>query len=145
MPTIQQKRRVAEIRKYFQEECKENRGWTVEQSRSHLQSRFHLDNPSWYRLRGTLDRRPQTAVIADDRAVSAPEPEEEAGFELTIPAGLSGEAKDSLNKALEHISIQSSQIAALTQANAQLESRMIQQSKLVQFLKGVGKELIDAI
>lgn len=145
MPTIQQKRHVARIRRFFQTQCQ---GMTPEEAKEVIQQKFNVDKQQWYRIKNTLNQR--VHILDDDVAppqstATEPPQAEEASFELSIPADLDEEAKATFNRMLGMINQQAETILRTNVERASLEDRLIKQAKTIQFLKSVSREMLDAI
>ena len=150
MPTVQQRRKCAEIRRFYQEDCQ---GLTMQDARELIQKRFGLDNTAWHRIKGTLSHRvairdesPRMASLQETSGqFSAIQKSTDQGYEITIPAGLDEEAKDAFNRVLGVVSQQSEAIMRASTEKAELEARLIKQHNVIKYLKGVIRDTLDVL
>lgn len=150
MPTVQQRRKCAEIRRFYQEDCQ---GLTMQDARELIQKRFGLDNTAWHRIKGTLSHRvaisdrAETSIYSQRKSETSSDTGKESspGYEITIPAGLDEETKEAFNRVLGVVSQQSEAIMRASTEKAELEARLIKQHNVIKYLKGVIRDTLDVL
>ena len=143
MPTHAQLKKRQDIRDYFRKTYA-GRIDDVILAKKDITERFGVQHSQWYNIRPELQKINDEAMAGNGTLVKAiPEQDEPEVIEVSVPAGLSSEAKEVVNRLLkenEHLkyslSLKEIELAGVRQNGAGAESR-------IRVLKDIATKLIE--